>query len=176
MRPQLPPDDFADARGLHAELGGEGSFRAAAAGVLFADCPDISLGQKGKSVVLSDRMPPPALSFHIAHVVELRAKEQVRRLAARAVVTLVANVHAVWNRAVGKEVREARRVPVCLGELERSVSSARMSRAGPLSTASHRMRRANPRMKFDFVHFDHGNRRMDSLQAPICPITAGYSH
>jgi hypothetical protein len=95
----------------------------------------VSVGNHGPDqcdYIVRDLAIPPAsarlvtaassLTDHVAHVVQVGAKEQVRWIAASSVIASVAHEHAIRYRSVGYSPRNPVRPEVLMVHLESTVS------------------------------------------------------
>lgn len=70
---------------------------------------DVVLCDECSRIAFADIVSSPAFCYAISNVVSLCAKEQMIRVDAKRSVATMANLHAVWNWAVGDLPRHARR-------------------------------------------------------------------
>ena len=110
VSPYFPANDLPDKRRVHAELKGDG-FISLAQSVPLSNQPHIHFGQLGTAISVSlwRRFSPaqgwlwlPAFAVPVAHIVGMRAKPKVARVAAPGVIATVANVEVAGTGASGE--------------------------------------------------------------------------
>lgn len=90
------------------------------------------------------------LCGHVSKIVGRSAKEQVRRIAARAIVAAMANHHPIWDRSEGQFVRDAMRAALLAIVLYGSIAGAAVAASPyPASVRSVRLIDANPESFLD---------------------------
>jgi hypothetical protein len=109
--PILPLDELAQVVRTDTKLGGKLYLRALAGTGLLSNVDHLFLGQFRMGMVFAPRLT--LLRHHVSHVVCLEAEEQVRRIHASGIVTVMTDVHTLWDRTVRELPREAMSLEGC---------------------------------------------------------------
>jgi len=111
LSPYLPPDNKANEKLAYAKFVSNCLLRYCARGIKCANLANLRpLQSTSTAIVLGSGLSIPALCHLVVGVIFMRSKEQMRRVAARWIVTVVADAKAGWYFSIGETVGNTMRV------------------------------------------------------------------